>query len=264
VSRTSTSPVEALALVMAGALLVAACGFSRDRTLAEQDSDASAIAAALDRADRDGAEFSMDDTLVTTGGEIPRGRQISWQATLKGRVKDGRAYMTYTSTQQRTTYTIVVAEGLIYIRKGSGPWQASDASAMVTIYPALRLSLLKQSVLLAKSISGASAQHTNAGFGNSYEVVPAKDQLEQLAAVSPTTANEALFLSLATAKLQFVISTSGSNLYRSEVHLNTTDPVTGVVQAVDSVVDFKLTGKVRAIDVPSDAVPVDPSQIRFQ
>jgi hypothetical protein len=248
---------------MAGALVLAGCGLSRDRTRAERDSDASAIAAALDRADRDGAEFTMNDTLVTTGGEIPRGRQIGWQATLNGRVKDARLYMTYTSAQRRATNTIVVAGGLIYVRKGSSQWLVTDSASTVTIYPALRLGLLKQSVLLAKSVSGPSAQHTNAGFGNGYEVVPAKDQLEQLAAVSTTMASEGLFLSLATAKLQFVISKSGS-LYRSEVHLNTTDPITGVAQAVDSVVDFKLTGKVRAIDVPSEAAPVDPSQIRFQ
>jgi hypothetical protein len=159
--------------------------------------------------------------------------------------------------------TIVAAEGQIYVQQGSGPWLTTDASTLVTFYTAVRMSFLKEAVLLARSISGASPQRTNAGFGNGYEVVPAKDQLEQLAAVSTTGSNEAFFLSSATARLQFVISRSGVDLYRSEAHLNTTDPITGVTQAADSTVDFKLKGKVAAIDVPGEAIPVDHDKIRF-
>ena len=248
------------------ALLAAGCAApgAPKRTQADQDRDAKAIAAAIQSADQDGSSFHMDETLTFTGGDIPSNQQLGLKATADGVARDGRVRMTYkidTGNNKTTSYDMVLANQFIYVKLHSASqWKSSDVTAATALYPALRLPLLREAVLLAKEVGAGSVTTINNGFAHRYRVIPASDQLEQLQAIPVTGSQESVFLKTATAEIDAFLTLTGDKLTRIEVHLTGQDPENGEVQKVDSSADFR-PARVDTIAIPPNAVRVGPDQI---
>jgi hypothetical protein len=249
-------------LALLAVVLVAACGGARSK--ADQDKDGRVLADAIKSADS-GSTFSMSETLVLTGGDIPSGKQAVIQATASGVAKDGNLQFIYRIPEGKTTasFDMIVADGQLYVRPHNAPtWKSVPATTATALFPALRLQLIRESVLLAKSVSGSSLNNTSNGFFRKYAVMPASDQLEQLQSIPLQGSAETVFLKTATAELDAFLSLSGNKLSRLEVHLNGTDPSTGTKQKIDSTMTLKPgTGKLQVIMGPSSATPVSPADI---
>jgi hypothetical protein len=258
-SRTLLAGLLGLALLAA----CAAPGAPR-RTQADQDADAKTVAAAIAGADQDGASFSMDETLVFTGGDIPANQQAEIRAQASGVAKAGRVRMTYKLLRQKGSplqYDIVLADAVLYIKPhSSSQWKRAPASANTDLYPAVSLELLRESVLLATKVGPGSITTVNNGFARRYQVKPAADQLEQLEAVSGSGSSEQAFLRTATAEIDAFLTVTGGKLTRIEVHLTGTDPDTGEKQKIDASANYT-PAKVSPIGVPAESTAVDPSQI---
>lgn len=255
--------------LLAASVLLAACaapGAPR-RTQADQDRDGKAIAAAIASADQDGASFHLDETLTFTGGDIPANQQLQIKAGADGVAKDGRLRMTYkieTGKNKAATYDIVVAEQVLYIKPhSSAQWKRSSSDAATALYPALRLPLLREAVLLAKEVGGGSVTTVDNGFAHRYKVTPASDQLEQLQAIPVSGGQETGFLRTATAEIDAFLTMTGDRLTRIEVHLSGKDPTNKETQKVDSAASFR-PSKVDSIETPPNAIPVGPDQILNQ
>jgi hypothetical protein len=254
--------------LLAAALLmvVTACAApgSPKRAAADVDRDRTAVAQAIKSADVSGSSFHMTETLSLSGGSIPQGQQLQISAQADGVVLAGRAKLTYKILRQRSQpiqFDIVLNGSDIYIKPhGSSGWKRSDAAAATALYPALRLRLLREAVLLARDVSSGSVTTVNNGFAHKYKVTPASDQLEQLEAIPVAGQAEQAFLRSATAEVDAYLTLTGDKLTRIEVHLKGTDPSNNEQQKVDSTVDFT-PSKVGAIEIPAGATLVPPSEI---
>lgn len=254
--------------LLAAALLIAvtACAApgSPKRTAGEVDRDRATVAQAIKSADAGGSSFHMTETLSLTGGTIPQGQQLQLNIQADGVVLSGRAKVSYKILRQRSQpiqFDIVLAGSDIYIKPRSATeWKRSDATAATALYPALRLRLLRETVLLAKDVGSGSVTNVNNGFAHKYKITPASDQLEQLEAIPVTGQAEQVFLKSATAELDAYVSLTGDKLTRIEVHLNGTDPSNNEQQKVNSTVNFT-PSKVSPIELPASATLVPPSQI---
>jgi hypothetical protein len=255
--------LAALAALAAALALAAACG-GGTRSQADQDRDGKAIAAAIQKADEQGVGFQMQEQLVLTGGDIPKGQQATIQATADGAARDGRQRMTYRilrSSSSSISYEMVVANGALFVRQSpSEGWRFAPAQSTTALYPSVRLPLVREAVLLAKSVGSSSLAHPSAGFAHEYKIVPAADQLEQLEAVPALGEQEATFLKSASAEIDVFLSVPGDRLMRIEVHLAGTDPDNGTRQKIDSTVDFH-SAKVGTVQVPDSAQQVPAGEI---
>ena len=243
---------------------LAGCGGSATRSQADQDRDGRLIAAAIRAADNEGARFSLDEALVLSGGDLPRGQEIRLQSSSRdGQLKAGSARLTYRLAQGSSArdYDMVLASGALFAKQRSTPtWHATPISATTSLFPALRLDLIRETVLLASSISSPVLTHVPAGFAHKYVVKPAPDQLEQLEAIPVQGRSEAAFLKTAKAELDIFLGVPGDRLFRVELHLSGTDPSDGSKQQVDSAIDLR-SGRVDAIKPPDRAVSVSPAEI---
>lgn len=254
--------------LLAAALLaaVAACAppGAPKRTAADVDRDRTAVAQAIRGADADGVSFHMTETLNLSGGDIPQGQQLQISAQADGVARSGRVRMTYKilrSRNQTIQYDVVLSGPDIFIKPHSASqWKRSDAASATALYPALRLPLLRETVLLARDVSSGSVTTVNNGFAHKYAVRPASDQLEQLQAIPVSGQAEQAFLKTATAELDAYLTLTGDRLTRVEVHLKGLDPSNREQQKIDSTVDFT-PAKVDAIETPADAVVVPASEI---
>ena len=250
-------------------VLLAACAppGAPKRTAADQDRDGRAVAAAIASADQDGSSFHLDETLTFTGGDIPSNQELQIKASADGVAKDGRVRMTYkieTGKNKSVSYDIVVADQLLFIKPhSSAQWKRSSSDAATALYPALRLPLLRESVLLAQSVGAGSVTTVNNGFAHRYKVIPARDQLEQLQAIPVSGSQETLFLKTASAEIDAFLTMTGDKLTRIEVHLSGQDPTNGETQKVDSIADYR-PARVDAIETPASSVLVGPDQILNQ
>jgi hypothetical protein len=244
-------------------VLAAGCGASK-RTEADMVRDEQTIAAALQAADSAGESFHLAETWVTTGGQVPKGQHSTANLTAEGGVKSGRVKMTlkFTTGRSKPSYDLVMADGFLYARLhgGRAVWKRTPAQAYTWLYSAALLSLLRESVLLAKRVDAYSAVQQGNGFAHKYVVIPASDQLEQLQAMTLSGSAELAFLKTATAEIDVFLSVTGNSLRRLEVHLVGTDPSTGEKTKIDSSSDYH-TARVNTIAIPTGAEDVGADHI---
>jgi hypothetical protein len=131
---------------------------------------------------------------------------------------------------------------------------------MTTLFPALRLELVRETVLLASRVSSGAATHIDAGFARKFTVTPAPDQLEQLESIPVSGATEDQFLKTAAVEVDVYLVFPGDRLARVEVHVAGTDPQSGESQRVDSAIDLR-SASVGTISAPGQATLVTPDQI---
>ncbi len=252
--------MRVLAALLAAALLAAACG--GQRTQSDQEHDAQTIAGALRAADTGGVGLHLTENWVSSGGQIPKGQHATIGITGDGGAKDGRVRMTLKfTTGSKNSFDTVIGDGFLYLKpQKTDGWARTSELAATPLYPAVLLELLRESVLLAKRVDGYSLVQQGSGFAHRYVVVPASDQLEQLLAISLSTADEKTFLKTATAEIDVFLSASGDKLQRIEVHLSGTDPSSGEKTQIDSSSDYR-PAKVDDIELPMGAQEVPPSQL---
>ena len=245
-----------------GMLLLAACGGAR--TQADQQKDGRMLAGALRSADLDGASFKLDQQLQLTGGDIPSGQAFQLHATASsGVLKNDAARFGYRiqQGQHANDYEMLVTGGRLYVKKrGASSWKAITVSSATTLFAALRLDVVRETVLLATSVSSAGLSHVDAGFVRKYAVRPASNQLEQLMSVSVQGTAETQFLKSASGEVDVFLTVPDGKLGRVEVHLTGVDPSNGERQDVQSSLDVR-SAKVGSIQAPLDAQLVAPSDL---
>jgi hypothetical protein len=246
-------------------VLLAGCGSAR--TQADQQKDGTMLAGALRTADLDGASFKLDQQLMVMGGDIPSGQAFQLHATASsGVLRDGAAQFGYhvpqgQQGQQANDYDMRVVDGRLYVRKrGASGWKATPVGNTTTLFPALRLDVLRETVLLASSVSTGGLGHVDAGFARKYAVRPAADQVEQLLSISVQGTAEQQFLKSATAEVDVFMTVPDSKVGRVEVHVTGVDPSNGEQQQIQSSLDLH-SAKVAAVQAPTDAQLVAPSDI---
>jgi hypothetical protein len=253
-----------LLLALICGVLLAGCAGPGARAQADQDRDGRALADALRAADGQGGGFNMTEDLVLTGGGIPQGQEERLHMTVSnGALKDGTGKFTFRVQQARNQadFDMLIADERLYSKPhSSSAWRFAPISSVGVLVLPLRLELLRETVLLASSVSSSSLTHVDAGFARKYAVKPAPDQLEQLAAVSVQGAAEAQFLKTATAEIDVFLLTPGSKLGRVEVHVGGTDPSDGSRQQIDGSVDLR-SARASTVHPPADAQAVGPSGI---
>lgn len=245
-----------------GLVLLSACGATR--TQAQQQKDGDMLAGALLSADLSGMSFKLDQQLLIQGGDIPSGQAIQLHATASGGVlRDDTARFSYhiQQGQQANDYEMRVADGRLYVRRhGASGWKATPVGNTTTLFPALRLDVVREAVLLATSVSTGTFGHVDAGFARRYAVQPAANQVEQLLSISVQGAAEQQFLKSAAAEVDVFLTVPDNALGRVEVHVSGTDPSNGEQQQIQSVLDLH-SAKVSAVAAPADAQLVAPSDI---
>lgn len=249
--------------LLCGVLLVG-CGVPGGRTQADQDRDGRALADALRTADAQGGGFNMTEDLVLTGGSIPQGQEERLHMTVSnGTLKDGTGKFGFHVQQARSAadFDMLIADERLYSKPhGSQAWRFAPISSVSVLILPLRLELLRESVLLASSVSSGSLGHVDAGFGRKYVVKPSPDQLEQLSAVSVQGPAEAQFLKTATAEIDVFLVSPGNKLGRVEVHVGATDPGDGSHQQIDGSLDVR-SARASTVQPPAGAQAVGPSGI---
>jgi hypothetical protein len=245
-----------------GFALLAACGGTR--TQAAQQKDATLLAGALRSADVAGMSFKMDQQLLIQGGDIPSGQAIQLHGTVSGgELRDGAAAFAFHVQQgsQANDYDMRVVDGRLYVRKrGASGWKATLIVNTTTLFPALRLDVVREAVLLASSVSAGGLGHIDAGFARKYAVQPSADQLEQLLSVSVTGATEGQFLKTASAEVDVFLTVPDDKLGRVEVHVSGTDPSNGEQSQIQCSLDLR-SAKVSPILAPTDAQLVAPGDV---
>jgi hypothetical protein len=247
--------------------VLAACGVGPGaRSQAAQDRDAQTIAQAIQNSDHAGSRFTMDNQLVFTGGTIPSGQQeVIQSSTRTGSFKDGAAAFDNRFTpSQLPELDVVVDESRLFLRHHNAKsWNTLPANAAAVLMPLARLATIRETVLLAKSISAANVSYSFAGAYRHYQITAAKDQLEQLEGVSFTSdaSNaEATFLRSAAVRLDVYLTMSDSKLARLSIHIEGTDPQGKTVQTIDSSLVLQ-PGSVRPIQIPASATTIQPADI---
>ena len=246
-----------------GALLLAACGTGR--TQVDQDRDGRLLAGALRAAWTDGTGFKLDQQLLITGGDIPSGQALQLHGVVDaGTLRDGTAQFPYRieqARQQSVTYAMVIAGERLYVkREGGSAWKTAPVASVTTLFPALRLDLVREAVLLARSVSTGSLSHLETGFARKYVVRPAPDQLEQLESIAVRGAAEQQFLKTASGEVDVYLTFPGDRLTRLEVHMSGTDPSNQEVQSIVCTLDLH-SARLPAVQAPADAQQVDPGNI---
>jgi len=252
-----------LTAALVGLVMLAGCGGTRSQS--DQDKDGRLVADALRSAYSAGSGFKMDQQLVILGGDIPSGQAFQVHATVdNGILKNDTARFGYRIQQGRQTvmyYDMLIAQQQLYVKaRNATTWKTTALLSTTTLYPTLRLDLVRETVLLARSISSGSITHIDAGFARKYTVQPAPDQLEQLESIPVQGTAEDTFLKTARAQIDVYLILPGNKLGRIELQMTGTDPATGEKQEVTSTLDFR-PARVPAIQAPSDAQQVSPADI---
>jgi hypothetical protein len=253
--------VKALGLGVAAVLLLGACGFQRSDS--DRARDTGLIAGAIRAADDAGQNFTMDENLLVHGGDIPSGQASQFKGSATGAVRAGRARWTYKIQRQQgsISFEMLLGRGQIYVRPaGAQAWRTTPARDLGPLYPAIRLDLLRETVLLAKDVSGWSLTHVSQGFAHKYVVKPASDQLVQMENVPIPAGTEQTFLKNAKVEIDVFLSAPGDRLLQIEVHMTGTDPDSREIQQVDCLARFN-GGKVGSIGLPVAAQPVQAAEI---
>jgi hypothetical protein len=249
---------RAVAVLLAALALAAGCGAGR--TQADQDRDGGVLAGTLRNVWLAGTGFALDQRLTLSGGDIPGGQGLQFHGSVSSGVLKGSAaqfsYRLEQGQQGSARYDMVVASGLLYVRRQSASaWKATGLSGATTLFPALRLDLLRETVLLASSVSSGSVARIDSGLARRYVVRPAPDQLQQLQSVTLDSTAAQQFMRTASGEVDVYLAFPGDRLARVEVHLTGLDPSNGERQEVASVLTLH-PATVGAIRPPADAQQV--------
>jgi hypothetical protein len=237
---------------------LAGCG---QKTASDQVKEEKMLGSALATASTYGQHFTMSETIKVTGSGVSVPKQAQFQA--EGLVKEGDVQMVLqiTNAQQPSVFDFLIVDEQLYVKAdNANRWRTMPADSANNVYPAIRLQLLREAVLLASSESGPSVEHVTGGFAHKYVVKPSGDQLEQLETVDVNGDAETAFLKSAKGEIDVFISTSGNRLMRTEVHLTGADQG-GTKQQIDATADFNPDARARPVLAPTDAVAAPPGQI---
>ena len=221
------------------------------------------LATTLARAQRQGLAFQISGSLQLTGGAIPAGKMYSLAASGSGELKQDLAQFTYTLAQGKSSvrYRMRFDASRLYVRHPpSSQWHSASLEAATTLFPSLRLTLLRQTTLLATALTGPGLSVSGQGLERTYSVVPASDQVQELQSIFVAPSGLKSFLAGASTKVIVDLSVPAGELTRIAVQLSATDPVSGEHQQVTSTATFR-AARVGAISVPADDVAVSPAAI---
>ena len=224
--------------------------------------DLATLASAIREVEQKGAAFSYTDTLLDSGGNIPKGMVNRIRLSGVGQERDDNVavVLSQLSTAGKPVggYDLVINDVYLFVRPHgtTREWFLGSAALFNQFYPGVRLNLLRETVLLARK-SSKGTTFTSGSFYNQYIVTPAPDQVEQLMSVSVPPEKEAGFLKSARATITAYLTTSG-HLRRIDVHVEGTDPVSTLKRVFDSSMTFSRVGKATDPSIPTTAIPVQP------
>ncbi|MGH7904985.1 MAG: hypothetical protein ACREPA_12810, partial [Candidatus Dormibacteraceae bacterium] len=202
----------------------------------EVGSDQRLVAAAVQSAEDEGVRFAMTEKLVLTGGSIHAGTAETVDASADGTARHGDVKMTYRLSASPgggpEDFQILIVDSQLYLRGAQGRWKTAPATVANALYAGLRLDLVREAVLLARSTRAGATAHLPGGAARAYHISPGPDQVEQLGSGSVPGDRHAAFLSSAGAEVDAFLSVSGARLVRIEIHLHGTDPQIGIAQRI--------------------------------
>jgi hypothetical protein len=247
-----------LGLLLAIVLAAAACGSG-------SGADLSTVAAAVREVEQKGAAFSYTDTLLDSGGNIPKGMVSRIRLSGTGTERDDNAALTLNqldnSGKSVGGYDLVINDVYLFVRPHgtTREWFVGSAALFNGFYPGVRLNLLRESILLAtKSSKGAS--FTGGAFVNQVTITPAPDQIEQLMSMTVAPDKESAFRKSASATITASLSTSG-HLQKIDLHVVGTDPASSLKRTYDSSMTFSRVGRATDPSVPATGIPVQPTDM---
>jgi hypothetical protein len=244
-----------LGLLLATALVAAGCG-------AGGSADLSTVARAIQEVEQRGAAFTYTDTLLDSGGTIPKGVTNRIRLSGKGQERDDNVSFVMSQLDSAGkavgAWDLVINDVYLFARPHgmTRDWFVGSAAVFNQFYPGVRLNLLRETVLLATK-SSKGANFVNGGFFNQYTITAAPDQLEQLMSLAVAPEKEAGFLKSAVATITAYLTTSG-HLQRLDLHVVGTDPSTSLHRVFDSSMTFSQVGRASDPSIPATAVPVQP------
>jgi hypothetical protein len=244
-----------LALGLAAGLFLAGCGTGGG-------SDLSAVAAAIREVEQKGAAFTYTDTLLDSGGSVPKGVTNRIRLSAVGLEHDDNVALVLSQLDGAGkavgAYDLVINDVYLFVRPHgtTRDWYLGSAALFNQFYPGVRLNLLRETVLLAAKVSKGSTFQNNT-FLNQYTITASPDQLEQLMSTTVTPDKEPAFLKSASATITASM-TNGGRLQRLDLHVVGTEPATSLKRVFDSSMTFSKIGRVADPTIPVTAVPVQP------
>ena len=248
------------AAVLVPVLLAAACGQS---SRSAQQRDARKFAAALQAMDGRGTKFTLTDQVTQTGGQLPRGQTDRLNATADGHFKGGAIQMAYRLKQTRGSalYPMRIIEGVLFAQKPHDTsWYASLADGANWLFPAGRVDLLRETILLATSESVGGIRHVPGGFAREYVFTVAPDQNMQLNGVALAGSDERRFVKVASGEVHVYEQFGGDRILRIELRLDSTSPTSGIHRSLTCDVDFDGTDG-SSIPIPAGAQAIPLQQL---
>ncbi|MDQ6792556.1 MAG: hypothetical protein M3Z98_00825 [Candidatus Dormibacteraeota bacterium] len=227
--------------------------------------DLATVAKAIRAVEQKGAAFSYKVTVVSTGGSIPKGKEARIPLSGVGVARDDNASFVLSELDQAGkpvgAFDLVINDVYLFVRPHAvaRAWFVGAASGFNYFYPAVRLNLLRETVLLASKSSKATT-FSSGSFSNQYTITAAPDQLQQLLSVSVGTDKQSAFLKSASATIDAYLTTGGQ-LQRITVQAAGTDPVTSVRSVYNSSLTISRVGEVSDPSVPTNAVSVQPGDM---
>jgi hypothetical protein len=227
--------------------------------------DLSAVAAAVREVEQRGAAFSYTDTLLDSGGSIPKGMVSRVRLSGKGMERDDNAALTLNQVDNAGKivggYDLVINDVYLFVRPhgSTREWFLGSAALFNQFYPGVRLNLLRETILLATK-SSKGANFTGGGFTNQVTITAAPDQVEQLMSMTVAPDKEAAFRKSASATITAYLSTSG-HLQKVDLHIVGTDPSSSLKRVFDSSLTFSRVGRAADPSVPASAIPVQPQDM---
>ena len=156
-------------------------------------------------------------------------------------------------------YDMVVDESRLFLKAhSSSAWKMLPAGDAAVLLPLARLETIRQTVLLAGEVGGATVSLVGGALYRRYRITPAAAQLEQLQGVVLTGVDESTFLKTASGDVDVFLTLADKQLARIEVHLRGTDPQSHTAQAIDSSIDVR-PSRVGEIQPPASATAIPVS-----
>jgi hypothetical protein len=245
-----------LGLLLGSALLVGGCGTGGA-------SDLTTVAGSIREVEQRGAVFNYTDTLLDSGGSVPKGTVNRIRLAGVGQERDDNAALVLSQLDNAGRavggYDLVINDVYLFVRPhgSTRDWFLGSAAYFNQFYPGVRLNFLQETVLLAKGVS-KSTSYSNGGFYSQYTITPASDQLEQVSSMVLTPDKEGKFLKTASATITAYLTTTGNHLQRIDLHVSGTDPDTGLKRVFDSSLSFSKVGHAADPAIPATAIPVQP------
>jgi hypothetical protein len=242
-------------LLLTAVLFGSACGGG-------SGADLSAVAGAIREVETKGAAFSYTDTLLDSGGSVPKGLVNRIRLSAAGQERDDNVALVLSQLNSAGKpvggYDLVINDVYLFVRPHgtTREWFLGSAAVFNQFYPGVRLNLLRETILLARK-SSKGTTFSNGAFYNQYTITPSSDQLEQLLSVTVPPDKEAAFLKSASGTITALVTTSG-HLQRLDIHMVGTDPGSSMKRVFDSSMTFSRVGRASDPSIPTTAIPVQP------